>query len=192
MSTTMTRGKTAGKVAPQVGDEAVLRATGKDWKEWVRVLRDAGAAKMSHKEIAAMLHEEHGVAPWWSQTVTVGYERLTGRREKHQVVGGFQVSVTRTIAAPMAACERAWRDARARAKWLPEKITIRRSSTPGVMRFAWEDGSDVEVRLTSKGEAKTQVAVQVRKLRDAKAVARTQQFWKDRLGVLAKGQSDRA
>lgn len=189
MSGTMTRGKSAGKVAPEVGDEAVLRATGKDWKEWVRMLRAAGAAKMSHKEIAAMLHEAHGVSPWWSQTVTVGYERLTGRREKHEVVGGFQVSVTRTIAAPMAACERAWRDARGRGGWLPEKITIRRSSTPGVVRFAWADGSDVEVRMTPKGEAKTQVAVQVRKLADAEAGARAKEMWAERIRGMAAAVS---
>jgi len=35
-----------------VGSEAVERATGKGWDEWLRVLDRAGAKTMTHKEIA--------------------------------------------------------------------------------------------------------------------------------------------
>lgn len=181
---TATKERGTKRAGAGMSDEAVRRATGKDWAGWVRTLVRSGAAKMSHAEIARMLEADHGLSAWWSQSVTVGYERLTGRREKHQVAGGYSASVTRTLAVSAAACERAWRDARKRKAWLAERIAIRASATPGVVRFAWEDGSDVEVRLVAKGEEKTQVAVQVRKLRDAKAVAGTKKVWGERLAAL--------
>src|SRR5688572_27657477 len=76
-------------VKPPVSDDRVKGATGRDWAEWRRVLDAAGARKMSHAEIARMVHDRFaggdpstssGSVPphnagWWSQMVTVGYER---------------------------------------------------------------------------------------------------------------------
>jgi hypothetical protein len=167
-----------------MSDDAVRAATGKDWGEWTRTLDRAGAPKMTHAQIAAMLADRFGVRPWWSQMVTVGYERLTGRREKHETKAGYQVSVSRTLAIATEKCELAWRDARRRKAWLPEKIAVRASSSPGVIRFAWQDGSDIEVRLTTKGDAKVQVVVQASKLAGAAAAANAKQLWRDRLASM--------
>ena len=38
------------------------------------------AASRSHTEIARWLREEHGVDGWYSQSITVGYERARGLR----------------------------------------------------------------------------------------------------------------
>ena len=51
-----------------VSDEAVSKATGRDWDEWIAALDRAGAATRTHKEIAKLLHGELGVVSgWWSQ-----------------------------------------------------------------------------------------------------------------------------
>jgi hypothetical protein len=60
-------------------DEAVSRRTGHTWPEWVRILDAKGAATMEHPAIARMV-SGLGVPDWWSQTVTVGYERIKGLR----------------------------------------------------------------------------------------------------------------
>ena len=39
---------------------------------------------MSHTEIAAMVNKTWKVDGWWSQTVTVGYERIKGLRARGQ------------------------------------------------------------------------------------------------------------
>ena len=39
---------------------------------------------MGHKAIAVYLHEQQKLPAWWSQEVTVGYERIRGLREEHQ------------------------------------------------------------------------------------------------------------
>jgi hypothetical protein len=60
-----------------IGDEAVRAKTGKTWGQWIATLDKAGARTMEHAEIASLLHEKFGVPGWWTQMVTVGYERRT-------------------------------------------------------------------------------------------------------------------
>ena len=67
-----------------VGSEAVARATGRAWDEWLKVLDRAGAKTMPHKEIALLLSRKFDVPDWWSQMVTVGYEQARGLRAVHQ------------------------------------------------------------------------------------------------------------
>src|SRR5512134_2277217 len=87
----------------RMSDEAVRAKTGRIWPEWFAILDAAGAQQMTHQQIVAYLHNEHGVGPWWQQMVTVTYEQARGMRAKHQMPDGYQVSVSKTIAAPAAA-----------------------------------------------------------------------------------------
>jgi hypothetical protein len=65
--------------------DAKLKAkTGCTWERWVRALDRQGAGQMSHREIAALVNEKYKVDEWWSQTVTVGYERIKGLRARAQ------------------------------------------------------------------------------------------------------------
>lgn len=63
-----------------IGEEAVRRATGRSWDEWFGVLDAMGARELGHTASARRLREEHGVAPWWAQAVTVRYEHERGLR----------------------------------------------------------------------------------------------------------------
>ncbi|HET9469636.1 MAG TPA: hypothetical protein VFO24_00940, partial [Usitatibacter sp.] len=67
-----------------VGTDAVLRATGRPWSEWLAVLDRAGARTLSHKDIALLLSRKFGVPDWWGQMVTVGYEQARGLRAAGQ------------------------------------------------------------------------------------------------------------
>ncbi len=90
-----------------VTNAAVQKATGRNWDEWIRILRDAGAADWNHKEIVAFLAKNYELSGWWQQTVTVAYEKVTGRRIVGQTADtGFQVGVQKTI--PVTRDE-AWR-----------------------------------------------------------------------------------
>ena len=55
-------------------------ATGKGHGEWFGLLDAWGATDHSHTEIARWLNAEHGVPGWWSQNITVNYERARGMR----------------------------------------------------------------------------------------------------------------
>jgi uncharacterized protein YndB with AHSA1/START domain len=171
---------------PQIGDDAVQAKTGKTWDEWFALLDAGGAQRLTHKEIVALLSEGHGVGPWWRQMVTVTYEQARGLRAKHETPAGYQVSASRTLAVPAAQVFRAWKDARARARWLSGvEITLRTSAPNKRLRFIIPaDDSIVEVYLTAKGEAKTQVAIQHSRLPNAAAVKRQRAFWQSALAAL--------
>ena len=97
-------------IKPRISDEAVAAKTGKSWSEWFKLLDRAGAKKMTHQQIAAHLDEHCGVGPWWTQMVAVNYEQARGLRDKHQKPEGFEISVSRTIAAPVGKALKAWTD----------------------------------------------------------------------------------
>jgi hypothetical protein len=67
----------AGRYAELAGmsDASVKEATGCTWDRWVRTLDRAGAAEKSHREIAKIV-AFFGTPSWWTQMVTVGYERI--------------------------------------------------------------------------------------------------------------------
>ncbi len=111
--------------AERVSDAAVQAKTGKTWAEWFAVLDAAGAAHMSHKAIVAHLAAHHTLEPWWQQNVTVMYERERGLRDKHQMVDGYQISVSKTIGVSVAALYHACADDALRQTWLPAAVPLR-------------------------------------------------------------------
>jgi uncharacterized protein YndB with AHSA1/START domain len=184
------RGAAATRVnarsAAPVSDEAVRGRTGRSWAEWMRVLDRARAREWSHAEIARHLASAHRVSSWWSQMITVGYERMLGRRVQNQRTDGWSISVSRTLEAPAAAVFRAFHDARRRARWLgATKFTIRTARAPRTLRVTWEDGrSHLLVTCTPKGAARCVVEVEHTRLASASAAARMKTRWAGLLGRL--------
>ncbi|MBI1798129.1 MAG: hypothetical protein HYR73_00400 [Candidatus Eisenbacteria bacterium] len=162
-----------------VGDDAVLKRTGKTWEQWFVSLDRAGAKKMNHAAIATHLYNVRKLPRWWCQMVVVGYERARGLRQVHERPNGFEIGVSRTIAAPAVAAYRAWADTKTRDRWLPKtKIAIRTASEPKSLRITWRDGkTTLEVNIYAKGPRKSQVAVQHHRLRDATAAAKMKLYW---------------
>ncbi len=177
-----------GKLAG-MSDDAVRAKTGRTWGEWVEVLDAVRAAAKPHKEIAEHVHEAHGVPGWWAQTVTVGYERIKGLREIGQRrSGSYEANKSKTLPVPLADLYRAFADKSTRKRWLPgAKLTVRKATAEKSMRITWEeDGSSVEVYFYAKGEAKSQVALQHRKLPSKAEAEKKKKFWGERLAELAR------
>ncbi|HXS52300.1 MAG TPA: hypothetical protein VN782_07205 [Usitatibacter sp.] len=172
-----------------VGTDAVMRATGRPWSEWLTVLDRAGARGMAHKDIAMLLSRKFGVPDWWGQMVTVGYEQARGLREAGERADGFAATASRTVDAPVARLFDAWHDAQSRARWLLDApVEVRRTVDGKSMRMTWSaGGSSVAVSFQSRGPGRSQVAVEHARLKNA-AAARTQKaFWAaalDRLKAL--------
>jgi len=171
----------------RVSDEAVVRRTGRPWDEWFAILDRWGATGRSHAEIARYLNEEQGVPGWWAQTVTVGYERARGLREKYEHADGYSVGASKTIAMGVDELSSAFLDEPERQRWLPGSPLRLRTATPArSARFDWEDGSSrVSVYFSSKGDSKSVVTVQHERLTDAEEAERMRRFWRERLAALA-------
>lgn len=102
-----------------MSDEKVAEATGRTWREWTRLLDADDASTMRHRDIALLVHEKHGVREWWTQTVTVGYERTKGLRDRGQRRGGgYETTKSRTFNVPVDALFRAWADDAIRRQWM--------------------------------------------------------------------------
>src|SRR5574338_1005744 len=81
-----------------MSDLALKPKTGCDWNRWVYALDRVKAHAWSHAEIARHVRTRYKTSPWWSQTVTVGYERIKGLRVRGQRLdGSFEASKSRTL-----------------------------------------------------------------------------------------------
>ena len=152
----------------------------------MKALDARGCRKMEHAEVARIVHEEFGAGGWWSQMVTVGYERLRGTRVKHEMTKGFQIAVSATIAAPVAKCYGAWTKDAVRAKWLGPAIFEQRTSRANkTLRYVWGKSlTPLEVYFWVKGPSKTQVVVQQGRLAGAADGERCKKYWRQRLDAL--------
>ena len=170
-----------------MSDASVSKRTGRTWAQWVRTLDAAGASEKPHRKIAEYV-SSLGTPDWWSQMVTVGYERIRGLRDRGQRRGGgYEATKSRTYNVPIEKLFDAFAIARTRRRWLPVKITVRSATPRKYMRLAWEDGAPVQVGFLSKGAAKSAVAVAHQKLPDRSAADAMKKVWSehfDRLGQL--------
>lgn len=118
--------------------------------------------------------------------VTVTYEQARGKRQRYETPTGFQASVSKTIAAPLAALYKAWQDKAIRKRWLSaEAITIRKATPSKSMRITWSDGkTSVDANFYAKGDSKSQVAVEHSKLANVQQVARMKTYWAKALDAL--------
>ena len=181
----------------KVSDDAVLKATGKSWADWITRLDKAGAAEMTHAQIAEHLSTKERVGDWWAQMVTVGYEQAKGRRAKHEKPDGFSISASKTFDAPLETLFAAFTDARRRSRWLPATdLTLRKTTEFKSVRITWnsgigikgEAGTSIEVNLydktTKAGIIKSSAQLQHNKLPTAAAAEHAKAWWKDRLETL--------
>ena len=169
-----------------MSDAVVKRATGCTWERWVKALDYAGAHRWSHRAIADYVRTTYKTPSWWTQTVTVGYERIKGLRAiGQQRDGGYVATKSKTLPAPAGTVYRAFADGRIRRQWLDGvKLTVRKSTPNRSVRITWDDDTSVEVWLTSKGGGKTSAQVQHRNLVDRVDADRRRAFWAERLDAL--------
>ena len=99
-------------------DDALRRATGKGHEEWFALLDGWGATERKHPEIARWLKETQGTPSWWTQTITVDYERARGMRGRHEMGDGYSISVTRTINVDPERVLAAFTSEPVRKRWL--------------------------------------------------------------------------
>jgi hypothetical protein len=168
-----------------MSDAAVKKATGRDWANWVKTLDAVQASDKPHREIAEYVRSL-GTPDWWSQGVTVGYERIRGLRDKGQRRGGtYEANKSRTFAVPVAKLFETMASAAKRKKWMPIAMKVRTSTPHKTMRVSFDDGTLAQFYFLDKG-AKSTVAVQHQKIADKETAVRMKEWWVERLDALAK------
>jgi len=170
-----------------MSDASIAKATGRTWTEWVKRLDGAGCVSKPHREIVGHV-SSLGTPDWWSQMVTVGYERIRGLRDRGQRRGGgYEATKSRTFGVPVEELFQAFSNARRRGRWLSAKVTVTSSTPPKYMRMNWPDGAPIQVGFLAKGKSKSSVAIAHGKLPDRSAAEAVKKEWAglfDRLGEL--------
>jgi hypothetical protein len=171
-----------------MSDAVLKKNTGCTWARWVPALDALGAPNMSHRDIAHLVREKYKIDGWWSQMVTVGYERIKGLRERGQRRDGtYEVSRSRTYSVPVGALFDAWSRPRVRRRWLEsDGVKVRTAAPSKSMRLGWTDGTIVVVGFTAKSTSKSIVSVAHTKLRDRESAERLKRYWSERLDRLGE------
>ena len=125
-----------------VTDAACRQATGKTLQEWYDALDQRGGTSQKRRDAIDWLHVEMNKDMWWCTTAWVEYERAKGIvNKKDGLIEGYNICVTKTIAAPLADVCAAFVDPNQLAKWFGNgaKADVRDGGT-----FADKDGNHGE------------------------------------------------
>ena len=172
-------------MANTISLEAIQRATGRPWTEWLKFFEEIGAAKLSHQEIVQKAGDLAGAPPWWRQTVTVAYEQHIGRRIPGQDCDGqFNVSVNKTVAGTLDEALKKWQNL---TNGFAEFSDISVTRGPHVSstekwrywRCGLADGSKVNVNFSLKSPGKSALSVQHEQLESREQVEHWRAYWKD-------------
>jgi hypothetical protein len=172
---------------PEVNDDSIRQATGRDWDEWCDLIDAWPGNRDGHTAIAKYVHEELGVGGWWGQGVTVGYERITGLRLPHQMSDGtFTASKSRTVDIDAGAIRELLLgdgredlfpgyDTQMRSK--PSAKVLKIIIGPGIAAFYLDAAKD----------GRTKVTIAHEKLPTFEHVEEWKFYWSDWLDAIAQG-----
>lgn len=170
----------------KISNKAVLKATGKNWKEWFEILDREGSIAKQHKEIATWLGNNFEISGWWAQMITVQYERERGMRKVHEKADGFSASKSKTYHFPVHELFKAWINPEERKEWLENpNFEIRTFDKNKTIRITWPDQTHVDVSFAIKGKRKTQVSIQHNKLPEQSDVKKQKSYWQNQINRLS-------
>ncbi len=170
---------------PESSEESVRAATGKGWEQWCDLIDGWSGNSAGHTAIASYLQSEHEVDAWWAQTVTVGYERITGLRLPFQRPDGtFTASKSRLVSGDTDSLRTMLLDATHRVDLFPgldtelrsrpQSQAIRVSIGPGVAHIA----------LISHPDGRTKVTIAHEQLPNFDDVAEWKFYWSEWLDAI--------
>jgi hypothetical protein len=172
---------------PEHADAVIQSATGRTWDQWRDTIEAELGGSPAHQEIVAVAMAT-GLDGWWSQSVAVGYERITGMRLPNQLMDGtFTAGKSKTMELDVAAFRELLLDADARSDLFPGFDTELRSK-PGSK--AIRVGLDDAVVLFSFDPApsgRTRLTVTHEQLGSPGEVDVWKKYWGDWLEAVAAG-----
>jgi hypothetical protein len=163
-------------------DASIRKRTGRGWEEWFALLDGWGAAGLPHRDIARRVAAELGIDPlaWNAQAITAGFERARGLRAPGERDDGFAATASRTVGVPVERLFAAMTGDDAGGRLRPRGAT-----PPRRARYDWEDGPGrVLMTFAAKGDGRSTVSVEHRRLPGAAEADRMRVFWRERLAAV--------
>lgn len=165
--------------------EAVQKATGKSWDEWIKIVDKEGGANMTHKEIARMLHDKKYIeSGWWCQQVTVGYEYVKGRRKVGETLSqGVEIGVSKTVPVSQTKLWEFVNSDEGKRIWLQDaEVEIRTQKAPERLRMRyrqknWKNTSTLQIYVENLGKEKSRLTFHNEKLSILKQRSEMKDHW---------------
>ena len=173
---------------PEMAEDTLREATGRGWDEWCDIIDAWPGHADGHTAIATHVREEHGVDGWWAQTVTVGYERITGLRLPHQQPDGtFSAGKSRTVTADAKLIREMLLDDDDRADLFPGFETeLRSRPNSKVLRIGIGPGT-AQIALDTQDDERVKITIAHDKLPSPDAVEEWKAYWSDWLEAVDGG-----
>lgn len=170
---------------PGMADDKLAAATGKGWDQWCDLIDAWPGHTAGHTAIAAHLRDAHRVDSWWAQTVTVGWERITGARQPHQMADGtFTANRTRTVTVDVDTLRALLVSDEGRASLFPGlAATLRSKPVAKSLRVAFDEGVAL-FAFAPKGGGRVAVTVSHERLPSAGSLDRWRAYWAEWLDAI--------
>jgi hypothetical protein len=164
--------------APEHTDEVIRANTERGWDDWVALIDAWDGREDGHAMVAAWLQREHDVDGWWAQAITVGWERLTGRRLPYQMADGtFTANRSATVAVDHTALRARLLDPVQRAALFPEvDVELRSRPTSKTVRVGLPQGV-AEIAIAPRDDGRATITVAHAKLPAPDDVAVWKAYW---------------
>ncbi len=176
---------------PEMSDEKMKARTGRGHNEWADIIEAWEGDSTDHTAIARYLHAEfEELDAWWSQAVTVSYERIVGLRLPYQRSDGlFACSKTRTVTADTEVLRKMLLSADHRADLFPDEPTeLRSKPDTKVLRIAiGPDKAAAMFTIADAGDGLAKVTVQHEKLPTYESVEWWKFYWSEWLEAINSG-----
>ncbi|MCH9682611.1 MAG: hypothetical protein K0V04_14340 [Deltaproteobacteria bacterium] len=191
---TARRGSSKGSVS----EAKCIEKTGHGFDHWFAVLDEFGARRLGHTAAARHLRVDHAVPSWYSQGITVAYERARGLRELNQVCAGtFEVSVSRVLPVSVDEAVVSLSRKAQRERWLPavggelaavvpQRLAskrFRRNGDVAIARFPHGEAK-IELRITPKADGRSTIVARLTALADKAAVEHARGQWRALLDAM--------
>jgi hypothetical protein len=179
------QGERAWVSQPELSDERVQAATGRGWNEWCDLIDGWPGHDDGHTAIAAWVHAEFDVDGWWSQAVTGGYERITGRRLPNQDPdGSFVANKSKTVRVDADWLRSMVLDDDDRRDLFPGVATTLRSKPESKSLRVGIGGGVAIMSFTAVDDGRARVSIQHRGLATVDQVDEWKFYWSDWLEAL--------
>ncbi|MGH8958863.1 MAG: hypothetical protein ACRDVK_09325 [Acidimicrobiia bacterium] len=170
---------------PEHSEETIKASTGRGWDEWTKLLDSWSATTKGHTAIATHLRQEYGVDGWWSQSVTLGYERIKGLRLKYQGTDGtFTANKSKTIRADATMVRKMLLSEKDRRDLFPGFETELRSRPDANTLRIGVGGGVALIYLEPLADGRAKVTISHEKLESTEDVELWKKYWSEWLTAL--------
>lgn len=166
-------------------DAVIRQNTGRDWNDWRGLIDRWPDHERGHTAVASWLRDEHDVDGWWAQAITVGWERITGRRLPHQMGDGtFTANRSATISTDALALREMLLDDDGRLDLFPGLDTELRSRPTSKNVRVGLGGGVAEIAIAGRDDRRATITVAHAKLSSPEDAASWKAYWTDWLQAL--------